>query len=363
MSLPVFYFTSKKDNPKSNINLNIQSINNIPVIDFESESNINLNIDNKVYIMDLKYVLKFERNKEPIVDVTYNIRNKTPEIKETIESLVSFMSEFKTKINQDLLEETKKLDEINAEKERRQNELEEKQKMDEKRRILKDKKYRDLLKIQESFMISQYNDRIRREEQYDEEHIKLMEDINIKNVEIRKKNQKIIEEEEVYKKQHFNSKEIISYLKTELDDIESDTKELEDNNIENEKLQKIKDKYKVDIPDNTSITEDCLNIENEIYTHIKDIVSENPGMIYTNLIYIITELMKFIENFNTEGADKKQIIIQSIKKFLIDQNMNSEETDMILDTVCPELIDILLLVDKRKIIIRKKLNCFFPFCG
>ena len=43
--------------------------------------------------------------------------------------------------------------------------------------------------------------------------------------------------------------------------------------------------------------------------------------------------------------------------------MNTEETDVILDTVCPELIDILLLVDKRKIIIRKKLNCFLPFCN
>ena len=38
-------------------------------------------------------------------------------------------------------------------------------------------------------------------------------------------------------------------------------------------------------------------------------------------------------------------------------------TDLVLDTVCPELIDILLLVDKRKIVINKKMNCFFPWCA
>ena len=73
--------------------------------------------------------------------------------------------------------------------------------------------------------------------------------------------------------------------------------------------------------------------------------------------------MKFVENFNLEGVDKKSLIIQSIKKFLIYENMSSNEIDIILNKVCPELIDILLLVDKRKIIIRKKLNCFIPWCS
>jgi hypothetical protein len=268
-------------------------------------------------------------------------------------------------------------------------------KEEEYRRILKDNKYKELLKIQESFIISQFIEKLKNDEESDKinkkmkaflkyeeeskiqnqkdidfeeslkldtEHVKIMEDIKIKNHELEIQNQKYAEQEE---KQSFNSKEIISYLKTELETIALDDKELDNKDIESDKLNYIKEKYKVENEHKAvdPIVEDCLTIQENIYTHIKDIVSGNSSMIYTNLIYVITELMKFIENFNTEGVDKKQIIIKSIKQFLIDEQMNSEETDIILDTVCPELIDILLLVDKRKIIIRKKLNCFFPFCG
>jgi hypothetical protein len=73
--------------------------------------------------------------------------------------------------------------------------------------------------------------------------------------------------------------------------------------------------------------------------------------------------MKFVENFNIDGMDKKTLLISSIKKFLSIEKLNSPEIDMILDKICPELIDILLLVDKRKIIIREKLNCFIPWCS
>ena len=106
-----------------------------------------------------------------------------------------------------------------------------------------------------------------------------------------------------------------------------------------------------------------MKLEDELYQHLIDIVSCNPTMIYTNLIYVVTELMRFVENFNASGFDKKTFIIESIRKFLINNNMNSPETDSILNTICPELIEILLLVDKRRIIIRKKLNCFFPWCN
>jgi hypothetical protein len=73
--------------------------------------------------------------------------------------------------------------------------------------------------------------------------------------------------------------------------------------------------------------------------------------------------MKFVETINTEDFDKKSLIIKSIKMFLEYKNLNSPETELVLDTVCPELIDILLLVDKRKIVINKKMNCFFPWCA
>ena len=171
----------------------------------------------------------------------------------------------------------------------------------------------------------------------------------------------------------FNAKSIIDYLKAELEKLKLDDAEITSNkdktNIEADKLNYFKEKYNIEIPKviqsdvgKQVSTENKLKIEDDIFEHLKLLVSDDKNMICTNLIYIITQLMKFVENFNLEGVNKKTIIIESIKKFLTYENMFSEEIDIILNKVCPELIDILLLVDKRKIIIRKKLNCFIPWC-
>jgi hypothetical protein len=39
----------------------------------------------------------------------------------------------------------------------------------------------------------------------------------------------------------------------------------------------------------------ALEIQNNILEHLKLIISDKPDMIYTNLIYIITDLMKYVE--------------------------------------------------------------------
>ena len=82
-----------------------------------------------------------------------------------------------------------------------------------------------------------------------------------------------------------------------------------------------------------------------------------------NIIFIVTELMKFIDNFELKGEDKKQLIISSIQSFLITENVNESTINFIVNTVCPELIDILISVDKRSITIKKKISCFFPWCS
>jgi hypothetical protein len=82
-----------------------------------------------------------------------------------------------------------------------------------------------------------------------------------------------------------------------------------------------------------------------------------------NIIFIITELMKYIDNFEINGEDKKNIIISSVKTFLKNEKINEQDVNFIVNTVCPELIDILISVDKRNITIKKKISCTFPWCS
>lgn len=123
------------------------------------------------------------------------------------------------------------------------------------------------------------------------------------------------------------------------------------------------------------------DIEDKIQYHLKLIASET-----NNIILIITKLVKFIDNFAIEGTIKKTIVISAIKKFLSDENNQWEEhqsddgrtywwnkitdistwmnpniadVDYVINTICPSLIDILISVDKRKIILRKKPSCCF----
>ena len=199
-----------------------------------------------------------------------------------------------------------------------------------------------------------------------------MEDIKIYNSNLLIINKKLQEEEDL-SKSHFDDSKIIDYLKNELQKLKQDDEELGTNTkvLEKDKLQYFKEKYNINSENNIikNHIQDKINvnseiqIEDEIYKELKSILSGDKNMLYTNLIYIITQLMKFVENFNLEGTDKKTIIIESIEKFLTMENMNSPELTVILNKVCPELIDILLLVDKRKIIIRKKISCFIPWCS
>ena len=81
-----------------------------------------------------------------------------------------------------------------------------------------------------------------------------------------------------------------------------------------------------------------------------------------NIIFIITELMKYIDHFDLSGEDKKNIIISSVKTFLTNEKINEQDINFIVNTVCPELIDILISGDKRNITIKKKISCIFPWC-
>lgn len=104
------------------------------------------------------------------------------------------------------------------------------------------------------------------------------------------------------------------------------------------------------------------NLETKLYYHLKLLTYTDPFSITKNIIYIITELMKFVNNFDIPGVDKKNNIITALKQFLEEQGIDSNEIKYIIDVICPELIDILVSIDKRKIIIKKKLFGCLPIC-
>ena len=79
-----------------------------------------------------------------------------------------------------------------------------------------------------------------------------------------------------------------------------------------------------------------------------------------NIIYIIIDLIKFINNFKLKGTHKKKILIKTLNTFLKEKKYI--HTDYIIHTICPDLIDILISIDRRKIILKKHLSsCFYPF--
>ena len=133
------------------------------------------------------------------------------------------------------------------------------------------------------------------------------------------------------------------------------------NNFMNKKKPIIETKLLQLLNDSTNINKDNelrnqnSDIEDKIFYHLK-LITLSSMDVSTNIVFIVTELMKFIDNYAIKGSQKKSIILSTIKKFLDDENYNN--TDYIVNTVCPELIDILISIDKRKIMIKKKASCF-----
>lgn len=129
--------------------------------------------------------------------------------------------------------------------------------------------------------------------------------------------------------------------------------------IEHKLLELLKDNAIVD--NETKETKDCKDeikdldnpfsdIESKVYYHLKLITLQTID-IKSSIVIIVTELMKFINNFDLDDTTKKNIIISSMRQFLTDKE--EENIEYIVDYIIPELIDVLDSVDKRKITIVK----------
>jgi len=352
---PVFHFRSTKEKPKTFIELKLKNNN----IEFICNTELDVKINDKLYILDTKIAIKCELNNEPEITVNCNVINQE-QMKFNINDLLFIMNDFKNKVENDiknveninddklkiLEEQERKFMEIEEKHERLRLEEEERLRLEEEERLRLEEEERLRLEEEERLRLEE-EERLRLEEEErlrleEEERLRLEEEERLRLEEEERLSLEKKEKERLIPKNKVITQEIIvQNLKKDLEGI---------------KNKKINDKVDNNV-DNT------LKIQLNILEHIKLLISDNPNMIYTNLIYIITELMKYVETINTEDFDKKSLIIKSIKMFLEYQNLSSPETDMILETVCPELIDILLLVDKRKIVIKKKMNCFLPWCA
>jgi hypothetical protein len=153
-----------------------------------------------------------------------------------------------------------------------------------------------------------------------------------------------------------NSTDNTKKYKIKVDDNEIDLtsmKNMKQMHIEDKLLQLLDD----DLYENKTSLQKKINYKLRLTTAMNNI---SPTK---NIIFIITELMKYIDNFDLSGEDKKTMIISSIKSFLIDEKINEQDINFIVNTVCPELIDILISVDKRDITIKKQISCFLPWCS
>lgn len=130
--------------------------------------------------------------------------------------------------------------------------------------------------------------------------------------------------------------------------------------IEDKLVEFLNDKPRVAI--DPKETKSNVDIYNKMYCHLELLTcSSSRTSLIPNILYIIADLMKFIDNFSIEGEEKKKILVDTLSKFLKDKKFSDNDINYIITNICPGFIDILILVEKRKVIIRKKSNCFFPW--
>jgi hypothetical protein len=337
---PVFHF--RFENPKTFIQFTFK--NNI--VDFNLNNEFNIKIDEKKYDLNTIISLKFElNNNEPEIIIDYNIKDQ-PKLNLKMNDFLSMINELKNKVHNDIdvIENVESVDN--------------KQPVEE---IVESVDNKAVEEIVDNKVVESVDNKPVEESVESVESVENVDNKSVNSLEIVKEDKSRLGKVRMERAR-------LEKIRMEKEKLENER--LENERLENERLEKNnfimkslkKDLETIKDPDN-DVIDKALKIQLNMLEHLKLIVSDNPEMIYTNMIHIITELMKYVETINTEDLDKKTLIIKSIKTFLEYQKLNSSETDLILDTVCPELIDVLLLVDKRKIVFKRKLNCFLPWCA
>lgn len=127
------------------------------------------------------------------------------------------------------------------------------------------------------------------------------------------------------------------------------------------KVTEIKTEDKLMNKNKKSITHHDL-ITEKVVSHLRVMILYDKKNICfrRNIISVIVEMIKFIEQFLISGKDKKSLVIESLKICLESEHFSDNEYNLIVDVICPELIDILISVDKRETKIRNQtISCCF----
>jgi hypothetical protein len=110
-----------------------------------------------------------------------------------------------------------------------------------------------------------------------------------------------------------------------------------------------------------SIDED---MENKLLYHLV-VLLQDQQINTDTLMYIIVELMRFMNNYDIKGEDKKSYILYILEKF-IDTNEdyieNKEDIKKFIYTFSNEFINITSAISDKKLRIKVKKSCFFPLC-
>jgi hypothetical protein len=103
-------------------------------------------------------------------------------------------------------------------------------------------------------------------------------------------------------------------------------------------------------------------ITEKIVSHLRMMILYNDKDISfkRNIVFLIVEMIKFIDQFLISGDDKKSLLIESLKICLESENFSENEYNLIVDVVCPELIDILISIDRHETKLTKQsISCCF----
>ena len=373
-----------KETPKSNFNL-ILKINPNNDYDF----NMILTISNDIYVKEFDKILSTHN----IISIIYNNNSN----KYDFDTKISYTLSDKPLIIEDTYQRNKEIDNIISDLLSYMEKFKEEMNINDEMKVKEEMNLNDEMKVKDDEMNLNNEMKVKDDEMNLNNEMKVKEDdemnlndeMKVKDDEMNLNNEmKVKEDDEMNLNDEMKVKDDEMNLNDETNlNEEMKVKEDEEIVIVKEETKIIKPKIKIKTPDdekkkffnkkkpiietkllellNDSKTNNFLNktintnnekneIEDKILYHLK-LITLSTMDISTNIILIVTELMKFIDNYNLKGIEKKNIILSTIGKFLEDENYPNK--DYIINTICPELIDILVSVDKRKIMIRRNVSC------
>lgn len=101
---------------------------------------------------------------------------------------------------------------------------------------------------------------------------------------------------------------------------------------------------------------DIDEIKSKLFYYLNLITTSSEKDVDKNIVFLIAELIKFIDNYFIEGSKKKEIVISVLNEFL--KEKNSPYREYLINNVCPQIINILIKIERKKIILTKKKGCF-----